>query len=660
MECPNCHRQNAEENRFCIHCGTPLIGAGAESQQPGDPIAVRLDALQMQLRNVTTRLAALERLQGAAPPARAAVQPAAEAVPTPALESFGADTGGALAAQPPLEEDAIDQMWKKLRQWDWEQVIGGNWLARIGVLALIVGLAFFLKLAFDNEWIGPTGRVVLGIVGGLAMLGAGEYWHKRYLSYAQALSGGGIALLYLATFAAYAIYSLIDLYPAVAFLLLLGVASAALALRYESMALAIIGIAGAFSAPFLLGGFDPDARAAGGDDANYQLVGYVLLVDVGVLVLSTFRNWWSFRLIALGASLAAYGLWYADSSDEAGALGAELAITAVFLIFAGVTTVFHLIWRRSPRASDQVLMVMNAAAYFGISFGVLYQDYRPWMGGFSLAIAAFYVAVAYLALRRSTENAQLSFFALAVAMVFLAIAVPVQLGDKAWTTIAWAAQGTILVWLSFALRMRPVRVYGYAVFLLMAIRLLAFDTPVELRTFEPLLNERVLAFAVGIGALYFSAYLVARNRGQLWEWEQDAWSIYPFFLVAANFFTVWVLTAEVLNYFDHRLAALDFRERFGPVGQGLENARNLSLTALWAVYASALLVVGIVIKSRPWRVAGLALLVVPIAKVFVYDVFLLEQVYRIVAFVGLGVLLLIGGYLYQRFSQVIRGFIVEK
>jgi uncharacterized membrane protein len=56
-------------------------------------------------------------------------------------------------------------------------------------------------------------------------------------------------------------------------------------------------------------------------------------------------------------------------------------------------------------------------------------------------------------------------------------------------------------------------------------------------------------------------------------------------------------------------------------------------------------------------VAGLGLLALPIIKLFVYDVFALEQVYRIIAFVGLGVILLASAYLYQRYSKAIKGFI---
>ena len=108
--------------------------------------------------------------------------------------------------------------------------------------------------------------------------------------------------------------------------------------------------------------------------------------------------------------------------------------------------------------------------------------------------------------------------------------------------------------------------------------------------------------------------------------------------MAANFFTLWLLTAEVINYFDTPLA----------------------LTALWAIYAVVLLVVGMVKQWRSVRLYALALLAIPIIKVFVYDVRALKELYRIIAFIGLGVLLLVSAYLYQRYSKSIRGFIAKK
>ena len=69
----------------------------------------------------------------------------------------------------------------KTKEREWEQILGGNWLARIGVLALVIGAGFFLKFAFDQNWLGPTARVILGVIGGLAMAAALIFWGPQSL-----------------------------------------------------------------------------------------------------------------------------------------------------------------------------------------------------------------------------------------------------------------------------------------------------------------------------------------------------------------------------------------------------------------------------------------------------------------------------------------------
>ena len=669
MECPNCHQDNEADSLFCTNCGTPLSGQtpaeGAEAQATG-PLEEQVQSLQQEVRAVREqhgatlarlqdRVTSLERMASAPAPA-----PEPQSVPA---QPVSAASAAQAARQPityarPPSQPPYDDLIAKIKEWNWEQIVGGNWLARVGVLALIIGVAFFLKLAFDNDWIGETGRVALGIVGGAALLGAGEYWQRKYPAFAQALSGGGIAILYLSIFAAHSIFDLIGVYVATGILLLISVTSAAIAVRYESRALAIISIFGAFLAPFILDAFASGASST--QRSGIDLLAYIIVVDIGVVALSTFRNWRWMTILAWVGSLASYGGWYAQFGNDAGVLTAQLSLTLIFLTFVGATTLYHIIWRRAPEATDQGLMMANALSYFAISFGVMSDDFDLWMGAFSLAIALFYGGLAYMALRRSKENAQLSFFALGIALVFLTVAIPVQLGDSAWTTIAWAAQGAVLIWVAFQVRMPRVRIFGYAAFGLVAIRLILFDTQVDLSTYDVILNERMLAFALSIAAMYATAYLFWRYRDALVETEKSLVSIFPVFLGAATFFTLWVLGAEIISGFDKQIAGLTSDEFRRGVGDDLRNAQNLSITVLLALYAAVLLAVGIIGKWRMVRFAALALLLIPIAKVFVYDVFTLERVFRIVAFMGLGAMLVIGGYVYQRFGKTIRGYLVEK
>ncbi|MCJ7515671.1 MAG: DUF2339 domain-containing protein [Dehalococcoidia bacterium] len=851
-----------------------------------DNLAERLQSLQEEIRRlkeivgpVNDRIADIERTLGsisttkATSPVAKPVKPA-QPEPAPKIAAAAAPPTAPVPTRFP-QTPTVKKAPAKPREW--EQILGGNWLARVGVVALIIGVAFFLKFAFDNNWLGPISRVVLGVVAGLAMIGGGYYWRKRYPTLAQAICGGGIALLYLSIFASFNVFNLIPLYPAVGLLLLVSIGSAVLAIRLNSMALAIIGIFGAFSAPFILGSAAPEDAQTG---QGLQLLVYVIIVDLGVLALSTLRNWRWFNLLAIFGSLLTYAAWYFEFGDQAGLLVQQLSITFIFIIFFGATSLFHLIWRRPARGFDYSLMVINAAAYFGISYGLMHEYIRAWMGSFTLLIALVYGNLAYLAVRRGAENFRLSLFARGIALIFLTIAIPIQLGDKAWTTIALAAEGTVLmwlflrlrishfrgysyavfaivairlmffdtilhvrhflpvfnerflafivaiaamyltsyllwqqqekgkklghsifliaanifsiwiiaaevigywdnpvtlqgslslivllalagvtilyyvawrrvpkvfdlvflvisaaaylgislllwenlrawmgsiflvlaffyaglayvslrrgaeyirlgsfslgialvfltiaipvqrgdtawttlgwaaelvllVWLSFRLRLPQVRYYGYAVSVVLAGRLLFFDTSIDLHNFRPLLNERFLAFVAGIAALYLAAYLIWRARDTLTKWRAPVTT----FIVAANLLSIWLLSFEIWDYFGSQLALAPVEST---AAVALQNAQNLSLTILWAVYAVILLVIGIVKRWRLVRLGALALLAIAIIKVFVYDVFALERVYRIVAFVGLGLLLIISAYLYQRYSKTIRGFLVNK
>ena len=283
MRCPNCQRENEPTGRFCIFCGSLL--PTSEAEHPSEPTEADIDTLSQQVQTLqqeirrlsalitlmNDRLAAVERMQGIpiptpeptpAPPAAVAPGPEESPAPEP-LPSVPAT-----AAAPPEAAPVVERWGRPITEAppppprerrpptavkrEWEQILGGNWLARIGVFALIIGVGFFLKYAFDQNWLNPTARVILGTVAGLGMLGGGHYWQKRYPTFAQAISGGGVALLYLSIFAAFTIFDLIGFYLAVVLLLTVSVGSALLALRYNSMALAIIGIIGAFIAPFIL------------------------------------------------------------------------------------------------------------------------------------------------------------------------------------------------------------------------------------------------------------------------------------------------------------------------------------------------------------------------------------------------------------------------
>ena len=652
VACDECGALNPVSNDACSECGEVLSGdgdveppLGVVSNDDGESSDYwgEIASLRNQVRQATTlllqvqeRIGQLERRWPSGAAAANVVQrPAAErprldrrpaedaADPTvnpgaaridPTTLSLQADAEGIASAGAATTDAAGDGSDSGKAWWqeglDWELLLGRNWFAIVGAVALVFGTGFFLKLAFDNNWIGDTGRVVLGIVVGLALLGVGEYTQRKVPVWAQPVTAGGAGILYLSFYAAFGLYELIR--PDIAFglLALVVIMTALLALRYESRVIGVLGIIGAFLSPLLLGLDLPDVRL---------VLVYILLVDVGILAVSTFRNWRWFTLLGWIGSYGLFVYWLEIFPDYDAVL-VQIALSGVFLVLAAATTLFHLLWRRTPNLADLALMSLNAAAYFALTYGILSDDYDPWLGPVALGMTLFYGLIAFTAIRRPSSPAQIALFALTIAMVSLTIAVPLQLGGI-WITVAWAAEGAVLVWAGFLLSKRAMRVFGLGVLVvalgnLVLVDLLVFGGRVDLYGFNPVLNERFLITAVTIAAFYATAFFYWRNRDQVEVWERFA--VLPLVGIA-NLLTLALFSLEARDFFDSRPPDPDAAS-----GEVLANHKYLTLTAVWSIYATAMLAVALWRRFEALKWAGLGLIGVAVLKLLAVDTLLVQ------------------------------------
>jgi uncharacterized membrane protein len=81
---------------------------------------------------------------------------------------------------------------------------------------------------------------------------------------------------------------------------------------------------------------------------------------------------------------------------------------------------------------------------------------------------------------------------------------------------------------------------------------------------------------------------------------------------------------------------------------GADQTGQLLLSALWAVTGLTALVVGLRRDERALRLGSLALLLVTVGKVFLFDLAALTSLYRVGSFIGLGLLLLVAAGVWQR------------
>ncbi len=492
------------------------------------------------------------------------------------------------------------------RRSDLENRIGGGWLNRIGIVAIAFGVAFFLKYAFENEWVGSLGRVGIGIFLGAALLFVGEVLRKRgYASYGHGLSGGGILILYLAIFAAFSFYNLIAQTPAFFLMALITATAVLLAARSNALPIAVLGLAGGFLTPVLLS-TETDNEAA--------LFGYIVLLDLGVLALAYFKGWRALNYLAFYATWLMFAGWYLTwYAPEK--LGTTLVFLLLFFAIFALVAIFHnLVQGRPARWLDTSLVFSNATFFFGAAYAMFAKNYAGTRGAVALALSILYASLFYAAKKRQAEDERLALIFFAVAFTFLSLAIAIQL-DQQWVTIGWALQGAVMTWVGLRGKSRMQRLFAFVILLVAAMHWFGVD----MREFEvganflPLLNRRAVSCLALVGSLVAAAHLYKRANEKGETTEQTLLSL--ILIVAANLLAVVLLSLDVNDLFARLEIGIqgDARARF-------EYTRQLALVGVWTIYGAATFWLGIVRNIQPLRLMALALYALATSALVTFDV----------------------------------------
>jgi uncharacterized membrane protein len=509
---------------------------------------------------------------------------------------------------------------------DLEQLIGGGLFKWLGIIAVTLTVGFFLKVAFDSQLIGARGRVLIGGAAGCGILAFAERLRARgYKSYAHVLSGGGILILYLTVYAARVFYDLIGVVPA--FLLMIAVTTAAvlLAARYDAYAIAVLGLIGGFMTPVLL---------STGVDNQLGLFSYIALLNSGVLALAYFKRWRSLNHLAFVATVLMFVGWSVVWYVETKLWPTLFFLTLFFLMFNALGIIYNVIKQRPAQWFDISLIISNATLFFAASYALLEPTRHSILGSYALLWSAFYVLLFFFTYQRHRADKLLTLSYVGVAATFFTLAVAIQL-DMHWVTIAWAMEGLMLTWIGLrsdtdAPRYVALPVFACAIMHWFSTDMLEFAYRAN-ETFVPLLNRRAVSCAALVAALA-GAFWLYRREGEKVERDQRE-IISALLVLAANVLLLTLLTVDANDYFNARLASINpanynadilavenmATEQMALERMAIENARQFTLTVLWAFYALAALVVGVRRNLLALRYAALAWLVVTGAKLLFAD-----------------------------------------
>lgn len=583
------------------------------------------------IRELTKRVDALERLvsqQVVSPPARPGA--AAEVIAlTP--EEFETSADAEVEARRAGAQRRPVEFTSRFSGFDWEWFIGRRALGWVAVVLVIFAGGFFLKYAFENHWVGPLGRVAMAAVAGVALVAGGRQARRRgWNIYFQMLTAAGLVLFYLAVYGAFGFYHLLPRGTASAFLLLIITESAAIALLADAPALGLMAIVGGLLTPLLL---------HSETDQYIALFLYLVALDVGALLMVALRQWVAVGSVALLGTHAMFWSWYFEQyhpEKRAWALGFQLAVYGLFVC----QTLFdHAIRRREAGWEDLGRWLLNATFGFTAVYVLLKTDFDVWLGTLAVIWATLYAALALWMLRARPGENRLLLSTLAIAVGLVAAAFPIQ-ANAAWISFGWAAEAAALWW--FGVRVRSPLLRSLAVILLaIAVGRLLFvdleNTPQTL--YWPVFNDRALP-ALGIAACWLASLAATRRRmrllGQTEQTLAGAAEI-------GGILLLWlVLTVDVYGAFDVRAA------RDGSDAEHWRRLAQMSVSVVWAVFASVVLAAGFAVHRPRLRWTALGIFGVMVAKVFIVDMEGLNEFYRIVAFLVAAIVIGIAAGVYQR------------
>lgn len=562
-------------------------------------------------RSLASRVGTLEaKLKNATPVSIPPQHPvAAQTLVTGGMEEYLGPPVAVPVVAGPRQPDAGERFGTWLKE---------DWLMKVGAFLFIIGCGWFVSYAFANNWIGPVGRISIGIIAGVLVMAFGFWRMIRFPQQGGVFMALGAGMVILAIFAGRSVYGFFTPASAIVFDFIIAAFVSFASYKFNLRSLALSAQILAFAAPLLV---------AGHTDSVF-LFSYMLVISLATLILAGLMAWRGLIVSSL-VFVGMYSIPYLIAS-QGGIYGIDaplvLNFAYIFAMLYLLSGMFAVVKRGVQEASTEiVLAIFNGVFLF---FWIYNVAGKEWQTLLFAAWAIVFAVGSFIAFRFSSKLDPFYAYG-SVAVAFIAAATAAQL-DGAALTIALTIEVCLLVVIVMALT-KDSRAATSTSLLFIAPILLSFVSMTRYLVSTDVFTKDSFVLLVLALSLIISGRLIrtAEKEHQVTN-SNNLWAVLIVFGTMYIWFVIWCFL-HILMPFSPDMATFSALTVYTIVG-------------LWAYF------VGLSGGDTARKVYGAALLVFVVLRLLFVDVWSMALSGRVITFFVIGILLMSTAFLTKRKS----------
>lgn len=390
--------------------------------------------------------------------------------------------------------------------------LGQKIIDKLGIITFLIGIALFINVSMELDWINNYGRLFFGVLLTLILLLSGYLIRNKFFQYSNILIGGGIAAFIFSIFASYYHYHIIPLWIWY-FAIIITIASSIItAVTVKRQEIVLITFISSYLAPFTVPFLKSD---------YILLFSYLTLLNISVFVYDFFQKSILINLLSFGFTFITYGIWLISiiyfQNAEVPFIGAFLFLTLFYIIFLLIVIINNVREGQKFHNMEFSIMMTAKAIYLAVGLMIINKTELEFQGLFAGLIGIINYSF-FLALYRvkKFDRRILNVF-LSLSIMFFALIIPFEFYSKT-LTIMWALQAAVLMFVAVRAKHQPMHLSSFLLTLGMFGSLFFdfyqhyFDTNVFYEISKPFFNLYFLGSLIVMASSISILILIPKDK----------------------------------------------------------------------------------------------------------------------------------------------------